>query len=367
MINEKTQCLNIVVTQKCNLNCTYCQSNKTFTQTIDFEVAKNAIDEFLLISTSETPSIAFMGGEPFLAFEIIKEIAEYINNKYPTKRVLYSIVTNGTLVHGNIQQWIINHIDSVQVILSLDSLDDVHDKNRSNSLRRIDLDFFLSLPKPIINTVITPESITKLSKTIRSLHEKGFLIKSFLADGEIWDSQSIRILNEELSQMIEFYLDNPNTFPMSMLNQSLYMLYEKDIVRCGTKDYYQVSVSADGKQYACHRCTPFENHGSWKIPDKYLGLLNAYYLNDACNNCFLANICNSCPASNASLKNNLSLSSTICQIRRLVIKANAYMYIRMFTGTKDYAAIRHLTNQQKMDTIKAAQKIIKETNLTPLF
>lgn len=367
MINEKTQCLNLVVTEKCNLNCVYCQSNKSFSGALNFEVAKLAIDEFLGCSKAEAPAIAFMGGEPFLAFPTIKRIVEYINDTYPEKRTQYSIVTNGTLVHGEIQQWIVEHSKSVQVVLSLDSLGDEHNINRCGSLNKIDIDFFLSLPKPIINTVLTPTSINSLSSTILSLHQKGFFIKSYLADGESWTSESIEILDKELSILIDYYLSHPEMFPMSMLNQSLYLLFEKDIIKCGTNEYYQVSISADGKQYACHRCTPYENHGSWKIPDQYLGLLNACYLNDECKHCFVRNICNTCPASNAALKEQRALASVVCQIRRLLLRANAYMYIMMLTKQSDYAALRHLSNQHKIQTLQAARKILEEIHINPLF
>ena len=127
-----------------------------------------------------------------------------------------------------------------------------------------------------------------------------------------------------------------------------------------TDDFSEVSVSADGSKWACHRCSPFENHGTWTIPEKYISLKNARYLLPACETCFLEKICNACPASNASIKDNFPLAETMCNIRKLLFKANAYFSISMLTNNIEYAALRHLTSDKTRLLADSAKTILEK-------
>lgn len=151
-----------------------------------WECAKHHVDTFLTATETERPSITFMGGEPFIAFDLIKGCVAYIATTYPDTEICYTIVTNGTLVHGELQDWIVAHEDKVQVILSLDGLGEEHNLNRCQSLKNIDLDFFRQLRKPIVNTVFTLETSCKMADTTIQLHQLGFYVKGFIADGDLF-------------------------------------------------------------------------------------------------------------------------------------------------------------------------------------
>lgn len=360
MITKHTEDLCLVVTERCNLNCSYCQSDKSFKRTMTWECAKEKIDTFLSICETENPSVTFMGGEPFIAFQLIKDVVAYAAKTFPDKLLTYVIVTNGTLVHDDIQQWIREHEDSVQVVLSLDGLGEEHDLNRCQSLKKIDLDFFRSLHKPIVNTVFTPDTVKDMAKTTIQLHLKGFNVKGFIADGEPWEKHHIGTICEQLMVLIEFYLQHPNVNPISLLGQPLfYLSSEKPIRRCGTDRFEEVSVSADGKLWACHRCTPFENHGTWKIPERYLTLIEARHLLGECKSCFLEKICNACPASNAAMIDNKELCLTMCNIRKLLFKANAYFALSMLASGKNFVAIRSLSNEKTLYLADSAKMILE--------
>lgn len=327
---------------------------------MSWDIAKKHIDTYLTIAEVECPSITFMGGEPFLAFQLIKQIVAYIALEYIEKKVCYTIVTNGTLVRGAIQKWIKEHEGCVNVVLSLDGLGETHDHNRNESLRMIDLAFFRSLQKPVINSVFATNTIHKLAETVIELHQQGFHIKGFIADGEPWSDEHIGIIAEQLMQLITFYLEHPDIYPFSLLSQPLYYLeYSKPIRRCGTEQFSEVSVSADGSLWACHRCSPFESHGTWAIPEKYTGLTNARHLLPLCGDCFLEKICNACPASNASIKDNHQLAETMCNIRKLLFKANAYFVLSMLASNHDYVVLQHLTTEKKTLMAESASKIIE--------
>ncbi len=362
MINKYTDDLCLVVTERCNLNCSYCQSNKAFKHSMSWEIAKENIDTYLSTTEVKQPSITFMGGEPFLAFRLIVQIVDYIAKEYSMFEMNYTIVTNGTLVHGEIQNWIRIHENIVHVILSLDGLGETHNLNRSNSLDKIDLSFFRSLKRPVVNSVFTPDTVKYLADTVIQLHEIGFYIKAFIADGEPWNSNHIGVIAEQLMQLITYYLDHPDICPVSLLSQPLYYLQSKEQVRrCGTEKFSEVSISADGSMWACHRCSPFENYGTWKIPEKYISLNGARHLLPACETCFLEKICNACPASNASIKDDDNLAETMCKIRKLLFKANAYFSISMLTHNNsiEYAALRHISAEKKRLLASSAKEILE--------
>lgn len=359
MINKNTDDLCLVVTERCNLSCTYCQSNKQFKGVMSWECAKENINVYLSRTEVKRPSITFMGGEPFLAFKLIKQIVAYVSAEYPKHSVSYTIVTNGTLVHNEIQRWIKENEDTVQVVLSLDGLGETHNKNRCNSLKMIDLDFFRSLTKPVVNSVFTPDTISELAEVTIGLHRQGFYVKGFIADGELWKAEHIDTLAEQLMVLIDFYLKHPIVHPISLLSQPLYYLTSMESVRrCGTELFSEVSVSADGTMWACHRCSPFENHGTWQIPEKYIDLVDAKYLLPQCETCFLEKICNACPASNASIKDQQALAEVMCNIRKLLFKANAFFALSMIATDVDFIAMQHLPAEKKAHLVQSAKRIL---------
>ena len=100
------------LTQKCNLECTYCVYGDLYSNTennhkrdLSFEKAKATIDYFAKQinkgnSTRRVITLGFYGGEPLLKFKLIKQIVEYsksLENKDLSFE--YTITTNGILLN----------------------------------------------------------------------------------------------------------------------------------------------------------------------------------------------------------------------------------------------------------------------------
>lgn len=77
----------LVLTQNCNLNCSYCYEHSKTKKTMSVETAKKIIEKEIN-TNDEYPEIIFefFGGEPFLEFDLIKELYEYIWNPKFTKK-----------------------------------------------------------------------------------------------------------------------------------------------------------------------------------------------------------------------------------------------------------------------------------------
>ncbi|MDC7290404.1 Cys-rich peptide radical SAM maturase CcpM [Blautia schinkii] len=127
--------ITIQVTQKCNLNCEYCvysgnYYNRTHSDKImSYDMAKKAIEYILLHSSnSEHLAISFYGGEPLLAFELIKKCVEFAENEFEGRVIRFNFTTNGTLLTEEKFDFLVRH--DFSILISLDGPEEVHDKNR---------------------------------------------------------------------------------------------------------------------------------------------------------------------------------------------------------------------------------------------
>lgn len=80
--------LMLIVTDKCNLHCTYCYEYKKNVNVMKIEKAKKIIETYLNSLYYDTVDILFFGGEPLLEFGLIVDICEWIwNGKWKNKYI----------------------------------------------------------------------------------------------------------------------------------------------------------------------------------------------------------------------------------------------------------------------------------------
>lgn len=127
----------INVTSKCNQSCVYCQaSEKKSESVIDEEIARKTVD-FIFQSPSPGIAIEFQGGEPLLAFDKIKLITEYAQekNKKYNKLMKFNIVSNLSVMTDEIMDYCAGK--NIKVCTSLDGPKNVHDKNRCGTYNTV--------------------------------------------------------------------------------------------------------------------------------------------------------------------------------------------------------------------------------------
>ena len=123
------------VTQNCNLRCGYCTyggnyKNRTHSlKTMNFELAKKAID-FGVERSQESSDfvVSFYGGEPLLAFNLIKKCVAYAKENIQGKELHFNMTTNGTLLTTEIMDFLVEN--RFQLLISLDGDKESHDANR---------------------------------------------------------------------------------------------------------------------------------------------------------------------------------------------------------------------------------------------
>ncbi len=136
-VNEKSYikalCLNIA--HDCNLKCKYCFAEegeyhgKRMIMTA--EVGKKSID-FVIKHSGPRKNIEvdLFGGEPLLAFDVVKEIVEYakVQEKIYNKDIRFTMTTNATLLTDEIMKYADENVGNI--VLSIDGRKEVNDKVR---------------------------------------------------------------------------------------------------------------------------------------------------------------------------------------------------------------------------------------------
>ncbi|MBQ8859093.1 MAG: 4Fe-4S cluster-binding domain-containing protein [Clostridia bacterium] len=329
---EKKRSLTLIVTERCDLSCVYCYEHNKSAKQMTFEEAKKIIDRELVHLDEYQYTIEFFGGEPFLNFELIKQVVEYVLSTYYGHYCFFA-TTNGTQVHGEIQEWLKKYRYAFTLGLSLDGNKIAHDLNRCNSFDKIDLDFFLEqYPEQTVKMTISEQSLPYLAESIQFLTEKGFPISCNLAYMIDWLApKNAEVLEEELEKIIEYYLEHPKAPKCNMFDFPLAILahpYKKqDKLRkycgCGT---HMRCYDMDGECYPCQLFSPLSaGEKAWKSKDFQISdQLDKENFPEACKTCYYQRICQFCLGSNyLSTGNIYHIDEARCRLYKLIFKANA--------------------------------------------
>lgn len=334
--------ITLCITEACNLNCTYCYENHKSKKKMSFETAKKIIDyEMSVYDKFVGVVFNLFGGEAFLNFNLVKQIVNYLETNYCNSRMKWHcfITTNGTLVHGDIQDYLRMHRCSISCGLSLDGSRDWHNLNRSNSFDDIDLSFFSSLYRnQKIKMTISPETLSHLSECVIFAHKLHFDIDCNLAYGIDWsNSQNIDLLEDELLKLIDFYLENPNIKPCSMLNETINKIAlknEQAYRECGAGQHMR-AYDVNGVCYGCQFFMPIsigEEKAQESLKIQWHGDTIPYEkLDKRCCDCVLKACCHICYGANFSSTGNIYLhEENWCKLNKVIFKARAYFRIKQF-------------------------------------
>jgi uncharacterized protein len=168
--------LGIIPTRSCNLSCVYCDfgSRTAKYDRIDSTMLVRTIDWFVETAQANKEryiEIHFFGGEPFIAQDVV-EIAVHRARLLAAKKqmnVRFEAATNG-IFNDDMLRFIIDYFDTI--VLSIDGLSDIHDRNRPKRTGMGSYDHVIKtaeqLDKSLIElcfrTCITHESVHRMSE-----------------------------------------------------------------------------------------------------------------------------------------------------------------------------------------------------------
>jgi sulfatase maturation enzyme AslB (radical SAM superfamily) len=110
--------LTVIVTSDCNLRCAYCYQNRKRQQRLRWSVLRPALD-LLLESRRKTVQLQFTGGEPLLAFLLVRRAMRYVRAHKPDRlTVRFHLTSNGTLLGPRQIRFLVDH--DIELWLSAD-------------------------------------------------------------------------------------------------------------------------------------------------------------------------------------------------------------------------------------------------------
>lgn len=121
--------LTLAPTTNCNFACPYCYEKTKPNRTMNDSVIASLVQFINEHTTVKTISIVWYGGEPLLAFPLIKKIVERINAGCKAKLVRQEIVSNGYYFTQDVIDFFKKHqLSKIQI--TLDGPKEVHDSKR---------------------------------------------------------------------------------------------------------------------------------------------------------------------------------------------------------------------------------------------
>lgn len=206
----------ILLTDKCNLACSYCYSGGyRSTQTMTFECCEEIVkhlfkNAFITRASSQKEDTVYIlfhgGGEPTQAWDelvFIVELANMYSSKYHIK-VRYNLATNGVFSKPQLQYLLNNNFD---FRVSLDGVGEINDKTRPMANQESSFpivasnldDINKSGHKFVIASVVTNENINEMDAFINycvdrwsNLHDLRFFM---LEETELTHKNNINLLN----------------------------------------------------------------------------------------------------------------------------------------------------------------------------
>jgi len=341
MSNSNTRTVTLILTEACNLSCAYCFEHNKSGKTMSAQTAKAIVDaEFAALDADGVLLVDFFGGEPFLEFETVREIFDHACGLAGPDRLRFTATTNGTLVHGTVQEWLRENRDRISCSVSVDGTRAMQELNRPGSFDSIDLDFFRrTWPDTSVKMTVSAETIGSLAEGVIYLHDQGFRVNCNLGYGIRWSiPEHVDALERELGLLVDYYLSHPHVEPCAILDMNVeYVGAGITSVSkwCGAGSH-MVAYAWDGSSYPCHSFAPI-SVGPEKAADSLLIDFAPQYdvseLDPLCQGCILVACCPNCYGTSfGETRSIFSKQADWCELMKTVFRANSYLRYRQLAA-----------------------------------
>jgi sulfatase maturation enzyme AslB (radical SAM superfamily) len=100
-----TSRLTLLLTNHCNMNCSYCYQRVREPRSMEWRTAEAAVDLLLSIGDGAV-DLTFYGGEPLLEFDLLRRTVEQLERARGERPARYWLVTNGVLITDEIEDFL---------------------------------------------------------------------------------------------------------------------------------------------------------------------------------------------------------------------------------------------------------------------
>lgn len=373
--------ITFIVTEDCNLRCSYCyQPNKTHKH-MTKEVGKRVVD-FLLegdkfngyIDTENCCGVIldFIGGEPLLEIDLIDHIVDYFRFKafalgHPwATNYMVSISSNGVMYNNpRVQKFLQKNNGRVSFGISIDGNKELHDSCRlfPNGEGSYDLAFD-AVKKHIANygmdrtkATISPENLPYLTKAIKHLWSiglSGVMANTVYEEG--WTIEDARLFYKELRQLADYLLEDQNytRYFTSLFSETIGQPAYTYDNWCGGNGA-MLAIGPDGRCFPCLRyadismSTPGRKGKS--IGDIYEGIHSKEedewlcklcsitaetQSNEECLGCQIASGCGSCNGYQYDKFGDPNHRATfICVMHKARVLVNVYYWNKLYAAVNE--------------------------------
>lgn len=264
----RTLVLNL--TNNCNLTCGYCYAKQGKYNNsgikMSHETAYNGIDlliDSVIKNNGNIVTIAFFGGEPLLAFDLIQKIVKYTRKKIPDNILTrYLITTNGTCLTKKQANFF--QKNNFKVMLSIDGNPKMHNMYRiypdghgsyQDTIQAVNL---LLNRVPIEARITVANKNTDITKAVSHIQSLGIKRITYALDYYLSNENFSKFIRS-LKQLFAYYtkmIQKKQFFDLSNITEpiSTIVLKKKKKSHCNAGISY-LSLSADGYIYRCPRFT----------------------------------------------------------------------------------------------------------------
>lgn len=340
--------ITLEINQRCNLRCKYCYLGEKSGAKMGIETANKAIDfafEKCKPHKDKVLWFDFVGGEPLLDFEMIKNLIAYIEKKNESYnyKLLYSTTTNGTIFNQEILEYLIEKNFSLKI--SIDGRKEINDLNRVTAAGEGTFDKIMQNLKYIKEYEKRTDKLVQVTNVITLNNYKHYFdILSFLTnelglryidtaiDLEVkWTDEQIAELQEEIQKSFDYFIQKAKQkkgFFWEFADKVVHFKNErKKFYACGGGIIINY-IRTDGGIYACpgnlDTSVELGNVNTGINNNKMKKLINFNRIkNESCEACEISTFCveQSCIMQNLAGTGDINTPLKIlCRMRKLMFK-----------------------------------------------
>jgi len=201
--------VSLVLTHRCNMECSYCYAGEHHRTEMTPAVRERAV-ELLFADEPDAAQLSFFGGEPFLAFPAMREAAGRARRRAEAerRRLVLQCTTNATALGREQIDWIVGH--GMRICVSIDGVREAHELTRRLRGGRASFDAVVRGLRALLDAdaepdtmmVVTPANVGFLAQSVEWLWAEGVdRVRSNLDLRADWTAPARATLREQLLEV----------------------------------------------------------------------------------------------------------------------------------------------------------------------
>lgn len=272
-IGNRMPVVKIFSTNKCNARCYYCFEEGIKQLEMTSDVAHQTAQFIINNYPEKNIQINWFGGEPLLNFDVIELITlELVNAGFKLKT---HVTTNGSLITQNKIDFLKKHYETVSIQVTIDEIGDKYGKVKNyidipqeKAFDQVVQNVHLLLQSGGISTRIR---INFLKRNINeAMRVFDYLKEEFKYDSKIViylapltfdEKKSYDVVTEHTHlKLMQFYTSRGVVFDDKDEDKSILssLSLKPKAIPCGACRTKNLTITADGKIYKCHRIAKYE-------------------------------------------------------------------------------------------------------------